>query len=571
MAKQFVMDIFCGAGGFSEGFRQQGFKIAYGIDSWDSAIKTFNHNFNLNCEVRNILDFENNVEKIDTLPDTEVIVGSPPCISFSNSNRSGKADKSLGMRLTEVFLRIVVVKKFKPNSILKAWFMENVPNSVKYLNPHYSFNDLNLSEWSKSIGRHPNDIVISIAGNSVTLISAEFGSPQMRKRAISGEIVEKGFLVEPTRTHSTVEENGSLPSAITLGWIRQRLPKPTEKDKSISICDPLYPQISLPLGEFTDHFYDTGLYESQWENSKFMKRNHPYMGKMSFPENENNPSRTVTATNIITSREAIIYRSERTRKGNGEYRAPTIREMACLMGFPITFQFLGGGEGTKTRLVGNAVCPTVSRAIAKIVRDQLGLRKIHKLRVQSKVNTENIHNLNDFCEKSFNSPPVKKKGCRFRRHPFKYGNITVTLSNYDISNGNSTGKWLTSIQYGNGDGYPSETCEEHIFEKLTPVIERLERGSEFLQTINNGYMKKVADKNTLQEMYEAQQSKMPLLSPVDLVADIANLIDQFDFNDPLLYQKEPYIFTHKDVVPKKQVMALYAISKFCLKANSGRL
>ena len=85
-----VVDIFCGAGGFSEGFRQQGFEIKLGIDKWESAIKTFNHNFGLKCTVKNIIDFESSVAAIEELPDSDIIVGSPPCVTFSSSNISEK-------------------------------------------------------------------------------------------------------------------------------------------------------------------------------------------------------------------------------------------------------------------------------------------------------------------------------------------------------------------------------------------------------------------------------------------------------------------------------------------------
>jgi hypothetical protein len=56
----------------------------------------------------------------------------PACVSFSSSNQCGNADKSLGINLIEVFLRIVAVKKHQKNSQLKAWFMENVANSNLY-------------------------------------------------------------------------------------------------------------------------------------------------------------------------------------------------------------------------------------------------------------------------------------------------------------------------------------------------------------------------------------------------------------------------------------------------------
>ena len=45
MKKLTVLDIFSGAGGFSEGFRQQGFEIVGGIDNWKAAVDTFNFNF----------------------------------------------------------------------------------------------------------------------------------------------------------------------------------------------------------------------------------------------------------------------------------------------------------------------------------------------------------------------------------------------------------------------------------------------------------------------------------------------------------------------------------------------
>ena len=108
-----VIDFFCGAGGFSEGFRQQGFNIVMGIDNWLPAIETHNLNHNLNDVVKDVLDFES-IEEINALPNTEVIVGSPPCVLFSLSNKGGKADKTLGIRLIESFLRVIAIKKHQP-------------------------------------------------------------------------------------------------------------------------------------------------------------------------------------------------------------------------------------------------------------------------------------------------------------------------------------------------------------------------------------------------------------------------------------------------------------------------
>ena len=351
MSKLTVIDFFCGAGGFSEGFRQQGFEIVAGIDSWKPAIDTFNYNFGLECKPRNVLEFETSIKQIEALPDTDVIIGSPPCVSFSTSNKSGKADKSRGLKLTKIFLRVVAVKKHKQHSKLKAWFMENVTNSKGHLRKQYSFEQLGLKKWALKQGFDPKSIAITLENNRSVINSADYGVPQSRPRVFTGEIIRKKKYVMPERTHRAPHEDSSLPTHITLGHVRQHLPKANSKKSAKYVNDPLYPNIKIKQTKLIDQFYDTGLYACEWKGSKFLKTNHPYMGPMSFPEREDRPSRTVTATKIGNSREAIIFRSERARKGDGEFRTATIREAATLMGFPITFQFLGS-EGIKWTLVG---------------------------------------------------------------------------------------------------------------------------------------------------------------------------------------------------------------------------
>ena len=191
MTRPTVLDVFCGAGGFSEGFRQQGFKIALGIDRWRPAIETFNHNFGVNSVVLDMLSFRRSIKKIESLPDTDVILGSPPCVSFSNSNVSGKADKRSGILLTKLFLKIVAVKKFKKGSILKAWYMENVVNSMKYLPAVYTFRDLGLAKWAERNGLRSGDVAISLKDSKVTVNAEDYGAAQRRKRLISGEIIER--------------------------------------------------------------------------------------------------------------------------------------------------------------------------------------------------------------------------------------------------------------------------------------------------------------------------------------------------------------------------------------------
>lgn len=561
-----VIDFFCGAGGFSEGFKQMGFELVRGYDNWQPAIDTYNHNFGLSCEIRDILDFSTNDKEIESLPNTNIIIGSPPCVSFSSSNKSGQADKSLGVRLTETFLRIVAVKKHQKNSILKAWFMENVVNSTKYLQDTYTFNDLDLTSWAEKQGINPDDVAIQLKDNAVIINSADYGSIQARKRVISGEIVNRSSLTIPTRTYRDRKIKNELPEYRTIKEIKDNFPSPFS-NKNLELVKDINYDIAIPQEQITDHFYDTGIYEVDWKASKYYKQNHPYMGRMSFPENENNPSRTIIATKIANSRESVIYKTELDRKGNGEYRLPTVREAAIIMGFPITFQFIGG-ENAKWRLVGNAVCCAVSRALAKTVLEAYTGTVPKQLIIKEYPNLEGVNSLNRYNKKEFNSPPIKKKGARFRRHPLKDGNLTVTLSNYDIeSSSKNLDKWFTSIQYGTGKGFPIQRVEDGFFQTITPLINSINEGENFIRMIDEFVVPKIANNILMQKMYEKQSCIDIYWQPAMLVDEVAKIIYQTVDPNKNYIQEDLIIFTGKKAIPITQLFALYAINKITTLAN----
>ena len=561
-----VIDFFCGAGGFSEGFRQKNFKIIKGYDNWQPAINTYNHNFGTDSKIKNILDFKNKIDEIENLPETDVIIGSPPCVSFSSSNKSGKADKSLGLELIKCFLRIVAVKKHQKNSILKAWFMENVSNSKKYLEEYYTFEDLNLTEWAKENSLNPKDEALRLLENTTIINSADYGSYQVRKRAVSGEIINKGDFITPEPTHSA-KPNSHLKKWHSLEELINKMPSANMGESLDLIEDPLYPTIKIKLNDLTDHFYDSGLYKSEWKQARELKINHYCMGKMSYPENLNKPSRTVTATKSGTSREALVYKSEYNRKGDGEYRTPTIREASSIMGFPFTYQFLGS-VNSKWRLVGNAVCPSVSRALASEVLTQLKIKHTNRLKLIKKSNTNNVNNLNTFKEKIFDKQPKRNKNSRFRRHPLKEGNMTVTLSNYDIENNTKTlDYWFTSIQYGTGINFKNQKVDDGYYKIIEPIIAKLKEGEEYIKIINNGFTDKIGSSEELQKYYELQVSNSSILEPTELVEEVTKIINQITFEQIDFDQNEDVIFKHKRKVPMKQLFALYAINKISSIAN----
>ena len=334
-----VADFFCGAGGFSEGFRQAGFDISFAVDKWEPAVTTYHAN-KPGCKV--LLDDVIRISKLSDeefhriVPDTEVIIGSPPCVAFSNSNKSGKGDKLLGIALLEAYLRIVARKKYCKHSELRYWVLENVPNIRKFLKDSYSAADLGLS----------GDFNLHVINDSSGIYNAKFyGAPTNRKRFLCGEF-------------PVPEQTNSEEQVVLLRTVLDSLGEPLDANQEM-IEDCNYIGFQLERDEVTDHQYVYRLQQFQWETTKRLKQDKGYMGKMSFPENLDKPARTVMATMSASSREAMVLSTV-----DGGYRLPTVREAASMMSFPIDYRFYGKSKGIKHTLVGNAVPPKMSYAIA---------------------------------------------------------------------------------------------------------------------------------------------------------------------------------------------------------------
>lgn len=553
-----VIDFFCGAGGFSQGFKQMGFEIIYGYDNWEPAVRTFNYNYKLDCRRKNILDFHNNIEEIERIPNTEIIIGSPPCVSFSSSNKSGKADKSLGIKLTETFLQIIAIKKYQANSILKAWYMENVANSYKHLKQIYTFNDLNLNEWATENNIDPTLVAIKIDDNYKILNSQDFLSFQNRKRFIAGECIPLNRFVSPTPFTGKTK---------TLHQFKKAFISPFSfRNVNDVLTDPNY-QTKFRIKDIADHFYDTGIHNNDIKFAKFLKTNHPYMGKMSFPENEDKPSRTITATLIVNSREAIIYKTEIDRS-NGSYRLPTVREVSTIMGFPLNYQFFGP-QGTKWRLIGNAVCIEISRSLATKTLEILGIKIPNGYVLDERL--DKLDDLNTFTIKKNFSKRIKKSNAKFRWHILKDGNMTISLTNFnpqtkeDVVIDNL--RWYTSIQYGTGEGFPNELFDDNKYVDLEEfLINKSESICKFIKYLNSSIFPRIGNSFENQQMFSLQKSINKKLELSNLLVKLNDEINNLELSKEFICN--PEIFTKKELVPLSQALCFYIINKITYKINN---
>jgi DNA (cytosine-5)-methyltransferase 1 len=82
-----TIDLFCGAGGITEGFREAGFRCLYANDFMPEAISTFSYNHPgtwADCRsIEKVKAAEIRSKLKINKGDLDVIVGGPPCQGFS--------------------------------------------------------------------------------------------------------------------------------------------------------------------------------------------------------------------------------------------------------------------------------------------------------------------------------------------------------------------------------------------------------------------------------------------------------------------------------------------------------
>lgn len=183
-----TIDLFCGAGGITEGFRQAGYVSLYGNDVMPEAIETFklNHPTAIaDCRPVEDVDPAEIRERLGLQPgELDVLVGGPPCQGFS-INAPERFLNDPRNKLFKHYERFV--EEFQP----KAFLFENVPGL--------------LSLGDGKVFRQIIKIFTGL-GYSLTakiLFAAHYGVPQERWRLILlGS--KLGEVAHPEPTHYAV-------------------------------------------------------------------------------------------------------------------------------------------------------------------------------------------------------------------------------------------------------------------------------------------------------------------------------------------------------------------------------
>jgi DNA (cytosine-5)-methyltransferase 1 len=349
-SKPTLVDLFCGAGGLSLGFKRSGFDVVFGADVNRAALETYRHNLGNHAHSCDLAQYAD-------LPTSTVIAGGPPCQGFSSAGARRIGDD----RNNLVAMFANVVAKFKP----QAFVFENVEGFL-----------------TGEDGARVIDLLGPLldAGYRIHLRkvnAANYGVPQHRKRvvAIGGLGWDPTF---PKATHTAYGAPGAhlasklLPLAPTFSEALAGLPAASQDAPGI------------PQG----HFYKplTGI---DFERAMALEAG---MTMRDLPEALHHPSysrranRRVmdgTPSNSRGGAPAGIRRLSSdepckaiTGGGRSEFLHPkehrnlTLRECARLQTFDDSFQFFGT-VSEQMQLIGNAVPPRLAQQIGCALRKDL--------------------------------------------------------------------------------------------------------------------------------------------------------------------------------------------------------
>ncbi|CAM5775518.1 hypothetical protein LMIY3S_05064 [Labrys miyagiensis] len=196
-----VVDLFSGAGGLSEGFRQAGFNVIAGSDNDPDALATFSTNFPEARAILGDIRLESVKERIlEVSRQATVLVGGPPCQAFSQVRNHTRMIDDPRNSLYREFVDTLRV------ALPPAFVMENVTGMDQMGVREQILADLSLD------GEY--DV------QSQVVDAADFGVPQTRKRLLFLGVRRNSELTVPVITGT-----GATNSMVLARFTGERRPR----------------------------------------------------------------------------------------------------------------------------------------------------------------------------------------------------------------------------------------------------------------------------------------------------------------------------------------------------------
>ncbi|MDX4062196.1 DNA cytosine methyltransferase [Aliarcobacter skirrowii] len=378
------IDLFAGAGGFAEGFYQEGYKALshvefdkYACDTLKERMKFYKYNENEIEKVKPTdITSENILNIIDDCVqdnDVDVIIGGPPCQSFSSQ---GKARDPHGMKkdprnyLYENYIK--VLNHYKP----KFFVFENVSGilSTKIngeLIIHKIYEDMK------------KNYKIIEDKEKILLNAVDFGVPQERKRVILIG-VRRDLNIDVNDVYNELNEVSKKIEKVTVEDAISDLPSllPGEGKDLVKFRPK---KISKYLEQIRHKDYDLLHHHVARNHNDLDKKRYKHMSKnkWSLEELYENKIHLIHPKKRLFNNSYVVQFFDKPSKtiiahlykdGNqfihpdySQERTLTPREAARLQSFPDDFVF-PCSKTQQYKQIGNAVPPLFAKQIAKVLK-----------------------------------------------------------------------------------------------------------------------------------------------------------------------------------------------------------
>lgn len=360
-----VISLFSGCGGLDLGFKREGFRIVWANDKIEDVCETYTKNINERIVCAELNDIE-----IDEIPSGDVLIGGPPCQSFSLLGKRNPQDKrgNLAWKYFEI------LKERTPRFFL----FENVigiksaviPNGKKV-----------LDELKNEIRRVGYNLYI------YTLNAADYGVPQRRIRVFLVGSVEDKQIGFPEPTHGRVPEK-ILTGETIRKWVSVKealsdLPSPS-KDDGMPYDEEPQSEYQKMMRKNSKAVYNHYPPYSSETDMKIIKSVSPGGNYMNVPDEiatkrimnfKKTGGRTTTYGRLHPDRPAYTINTHFNRPNVGcnihysQDRLITIREGLRLQSFPDNFILYSTTKRNYYLQVGNAVPPLLSQAWARKIKE----------------------------------------------------------------------------------------------------------------------------------------------------------------------------------------------------------
>jgi DNA (cytosine-5)-methyltransferase 1 len=369
-----AIDLFCGAGGLTEGFTAAGFEIVFALDRDRDSCETYRVNHpETKLEHRSITDLEPK-DLARWLGPIDVILGGPSCQGFSTHGRRtvwADPDDERNKLWRHMFGIVAAVRP-------KAFLLENVPGLAYYKD-----------------GTVRGEIVTEFAKlgynvNAKILLAADYGVPQLRRRVFVVGLRKPLTFSFPEPTHLG-------------GWRRDTLEQWEDKRRHLGLLRHItlweaigdLPSLTSPIAATEYRCAPESEYAQLIRRASDQLRDHevtPLSEKHRalvahvppggtwrdipphlLPDRFRGGMRRTDSTNLLgrldPNRPAYTITTQFNNVTGGcfthpfEERALSAREGARLQSFPDSYAFTGS-LASRCRQIGNAVPPILAHHLA---------------------------------------------------------------------------------------------------------------------------------------------------------------------------------------------------------------